>query len=74
MGAMKQFYTASLEYDRDTGASLCAWPEWRQRDMRADEWEWDTVLDWPDSRPLATESLADQDRSLSIPSQRRESP
>lgn len=35
MGAMKQFYTASLEYDRETGANLCAWPEWRQHDMRA---------------------------------------
>jgi hypothetical protein len=71
MGAMKQFYTASLEYDRETGANLCAWPEWRQHDMRADEA--DAELDWPHSRPLATESLGGQDRSLLMPSQQRES-
>jgi hypothetical protein len=71
MGAMKQFYTASLEYDRDTGASLCARPEWRQRDMRPDEW--DTELDWSDSRPLAAERRTCECQTPSMLSQGDES-
>jgi hypothetical protein len=35
MGAMKAYYTASRDYDRDTGASLCPRPRWRQQDMQA---------------------------------------
>jgi hypothetical protein len=37
MGAMKRFYTASREYDRETGASLCPRLEWWQRDMLGPE-------------------------------------
>lgn len=71
MGAMKQFYTASLEYDRETGASLCARPEWRQWDMRDQEWE--AELDCPESGPSATGGDECQDWTSASSSQWRES-
>jgi hypothetical protein len=71
MGAMKQLYTASLEYDRETGASLCTWPEWRQRDMRADGW--DAELDWADSGYSVTASREHQDKTQFEPFRRCES-
>ena len=59
MGAMKRFYTAAKQYDRETRASLCPHHEWRQRSFeRAAGWEEETRRVLADNRSATPPNAA----------------